>query len=69
MVFILYAYGMHMVCIYAYGIASYGMAQQQIDNEMVHLVCLFSYLRSKCTEVNNDINNVKKLIVNWIFLN
>jgi len=54
------------------GIASYGMAQQQIDNEMVHLVCLFSYLQSKVTEEEQSINNIKKvndLIINWIFDN
>lgn len=53
------------------GIASYGMAQQQINNEMVHLVCLFSYLQSKVTgnQSNNEIKNVKNLIINWIFDN
>jgi MoxR-like ATPase len=54
------------------GVASYGMAQQQIDNEMVHLVCLFSYLQSKVTEEgnsNNDIEKLKNLIINWIFDN
>jgi 5-methylcytosine-specific restriction protein B len=54
------------------GIASYGMAQQQIDNEMVHLVCLFSYLQSKVTEEEQSINDIKKvndLIINWIFDN
>ena len=53
------------------GIASYGMAQQQIDNEMVHLVCLFSYLQSKVPENQsiNDIEKVNDLIINWIFDN
>jgi len=54
------------------GIASYGMAQQQIDNEMVHLVCLFSYLQSKVTQEEQSINDIKKvndLIINWIFDN
>ncbi|MCK9499870.1 MAG: AAA domain-containing protein [Bacteroidales bacterium] len=52
------------------GIASYGMAQQQIDNEMVHLVCLFSYLQ-KVTEDKsiNDSEKIKNLIINWIFDN
>ncbi len=54
------------------GIASYGNAQQQIDNEMVHLVCLFSYLQSKVTEEDKSIIDIKKindLIINWIFDN
>lgn len=53
------------------GIASYGMAQQQIDNEMVHLVCLFSYLQSKVTKIPsiNPIEEVKSLIIDWIFDN
>ncbi|MBK8670126.1 MAG: hypothetical protein IPN89_11965 [Saprospiraceae bacterium] len=48
------------------------MAQQQIDNEMVHLVCLFSFLQSKVTEEVKSINDIKKvndLIINWIFDN
>lgn len=55
------------------GIATYGMAQQQIDNEMVHLVALFDYLLSdenQCDETiikENKVNKVKNLIIDWIF--
>jgi len=45
-------------------LASYGMAQQQLDKEMVHLVCLFSYLFSKQL---NDKDQVKGQIKEWIF--
>ena len=56
--------------LFANGMASYGMAQQQIDHEMVHLGCLFSYLQ-KVTEDKsiNDSEKIKNLIINWIFDN
>lgn len=49
------------------GLASYSLANLQIDGEVAHLICLFSYLFKINNKTNNDIGNIKFLIINWIF--
>jgi len=55
-------------------LATYGMAQQQIDQEIVELILLYKYLRDKIEDVkkNNSlqpvtIEKIKTWIINFIF--
>ena len=54
-------------------IASYSMAQMQIDSDVSHLICLFKYLLSKTFDGNIDnqkkLEDLKKYIIDWILDN
>lgn len=51
-------------------LASYGMAQQQIDQEMVELILLYKYLRDKIAnppQQDLNSNTIKSWIIDFIF--